>query len=286
MTTNTYSSVVDHTGDAGFRAWGAELSAALATAGLVQTADTGQINWVTVNRPGTNTAAGYEIWRFANSSRYLKIEYGTGSTAAGPQMWITVGDGSNGSGTLTGQLSTRNTFCGGGAPVSTATNYSTYICVVTDAFSISWKQNALSGGTPAGFLVVGNSADADGVTDAVGFAVLRKSGTGLSFQCVRTASTAATFTASAFFSLVPGDVSSSLDANGDNQAYLVWMNLPTVTPWLYAVVYVDAEVTETNTFSLTPFGLTSHTYLAVGSMGAGGAAANSGTDYQIAMIYE
>lgn len=286
MTTQTYSSVVDHTTDAGFRAWGSQLSTNLATAGLVQTADTGQINWLTVTRPGTNTAGGYEIWRFSNSSRYLKIEYGTGGTAAGPQMWVTVGSGSNGSGTLSGQLSTRNTIGPGQAPTSTATSYPTYICVVTDAFALCWKANGFgSGANPGGVVIVGNSVDADGVTDSVGFAVLRLNSSAPNVQCVRTAATAATYTESAFFSLVPGNVSSSLDASGSNQAYLVWANLPTVKPFLYALTYVVAEVTELNTISLTPFGLTSHTYLALGSFGASGAA-NSNTAYQIAMIYE
>lgn len=287
MTTHTYSSVVDHTSDAGFRAWGSQLSAGLATAGLVQTADTGQINWLTVTRPATNTAGGYEIWRFANSSRYLKIEYGTAASATIPQMWITVGAGSNGSGTLTGQLSTRVIFTSAGALASIVTNYPTYICVLADAFALCWKANSAGGGTcMSGFVVVGNSVDADGVTDSVGFGVLRQAGTAHSFQSVRTAATAATYTASNFFSLVPGSVTSSLDASGNNQAYLVWMNLPTVKPFLYALTYLNSEVAELNTFSLTPFGLTSHTYLALGSVGAGGSANSNDANYQISMIYE
>ena len=265
MTTQTYSSVVDHTGDAGFRAWGSQLSTNLATAGLVQTADTGQVNWLTVTRPGTNTAGGYEIWRLSNSSRYFKIEYGTAAAATSPQMWITVGSGSNGSGTLTGQLSTRNTFCVGSAPSSIVTNYPTYICVVADALAVLWKANGFSSSAgPGAFLIVGNSTDADGVTDSDGFSVMRQNGTAYAMQCVRTVATAATYTESTFFSLVPGNVSSSLDGNGDNQAYLVWAITPTVEPWPYAVTYVVAEVTELNTISLTPFGLTSHTYLAIG----------------------
>jgi hypothetical protein len=40
------------------------IAAQIAAMGLVQTSDTGQINWVTVARPALNTIAGYEIWRF------------------------------------------------------------------------------------------------------------------------------------------------------------------------------------------------------------------------------
>jgi hypothetical protein len=95
--------------DAAFRAWGQAISAALAALGLVQTADTGQINWSTVTKPTVNaTAQGYEVWRFADALQatapvYVKIEYGsaTSSTTA-PGIWVTVGTGSNGSGTITG----------------------------------------------------------------------------------------------------------------------------------------------------------------------------------------
>jgi hypothetical protein len=96
--------------DALFRLWGAAIKAALTAAGWTQTADTGQINWATVTAPvATNTAAGYEIWKMADGLTlwYLKIEYGSGGTVTYPAIWITVGTGSNGGGTLTGQLSAR-----------------------------------------------------------------------------------------------------------------------------------------------------------------------------------
>jgi hypothetical protein len=92
--------------DAAFRAWGSILSAAIATAGWVQTADTGQINWSTVVRSAGGTAAGYEIWRLNDSLQstapiYIKVEYGTGPTTAYPGLWITAGTGSDGAGALT-----------------------------------------------------------------------------------------------------------------------------------------------------------------------------------------
>src|SRR3954462_11008588 len=115
-----FTTPLDHTSTTGFRAWGSEFSAGLATVGLVQTADTGQINWSTVTIPGANTAAGYEIWRFADSTLYLKFEYGTAPSTVQPQMWITVGTGSNGSGTITGtnQTSSRVTFTAASTPTS------------------------------------------------------------------------------------------------------------------------------------------------------------------------
>lgn len=106
--------------DATFRAWGSAISAALATAGWVQTTDTGQINWTTVIRPvGVNTAAGYEIWKLADTLQatapiFLKIEYGNGPATTLPGVWTTVGTASDGAGTLT-------SIAGSGTSVTTRT---------------------------------------------------------------------------------------------------------------------------------------------------------------------
>lgn len=96
--------------DALFRSWGTMMSSALSGIGLVQTSDTGQINWSTATWPGTNTtAAGYEVWRFDDSLQssapiFMKIEYGRGVVNTGSVFMfrVSVASGSNGSGTLTG----------------------------------------------------------------------------------------------------------------------------------------------------------------------------------------
>ncbi len=111
MTTSAPTLTLNNTTDAFFRAWGSGISAALAAIGLVQTADTGQINWSTVTRPLADlTAQGYEIWRFNDALQstrpiFIKIEYGAGAatgTAVSAALWITVGTSSNGAGTITG----------------------------------------------------------------------------------------------------------------------------------------------------------------------------------------
>lgn len=289
MTTKTYSSVLDHTSDAGFRAWGAELGVNLALAGLVQTADTGQINWTTVTRPGVSTAGGYEIWRFADSTLFLKIEYGTGTSAANPQMWITVGQGSNGTGTLTGQLSTRNIWTANTAPTSTATNYTTYICVIADAMSITWKANSTSTSTVAsGVLVIGKSVDGTGAATNLGYGVWISgvSGNNPFFQSVRIVATAQTFTSNLTYFCIPGLVTASLSA-GNVQAYLMQLNIPQVLPWPWANVVLVSELTKLNTFSVAMVGSLSHTYLAQGG-GQGGALNSlySQATYSIGVIYE
>lgn len=270
MTTTTTTTVTDHTSDAGFRAWGLEFSTALAAIGLVQTADTGQINWTTVTRPGANTAAGYEIWRFADSTIYMKIEYGTGGSTTTPQMWNTAGTGSNGSGTITGQTSTRNIFTCGNAPTSTASTTISRWCRVADAFAVGWKEGF--GGTAnkfGGLLVVGKTVDGTGAATSVGFGVLRHAGAGgansLSLQSVRTAATAATFNDSVLCALIPGNVSSS-SVGGVFQAYDFWLNVPDVQPFNWANLCLIAEAGRGTSFSVAQVGSSAHTYAATGQL--------------------
>lgn len=288
MTTRTYTSVVDHTGNAGYIAWRDQLFSELIACGLVQTADTGQYTAGAGTRPATNTAGDYIILRLANSALYFKIETGTGAAAATPQSWITVGTGSNGSGTLTGQTSTRSIWTNNGAPASTVTAYTTYLCVVTDAISIVWKANGFGGGsTPGGVLCIGRTTDSTGATTSDGYAVFLTGAVNAAvMQSVRTASTATTYAASSQFAIVPGSVTSSALQNGDLQVYQTWAIMPDVQPFLYACVYVIAEITELNTISATLFGSTAHSYLTVGLHAGSGTVANGSTSYAIAVIHE
>ena len=289
MTTVSWTGFLDHTNDAGFRAWGSELSTKLAAVGLVQTADTGQINWTTVTRPGSGASAGYEIWRFADSSLYLKWEYGTGTAAATPMMWITVGTGSNGSGTLTGQLSTRSTIAQGVAANSTVTNYTSRLCRVADALALNWKE-AMGTSLNGGALIVGKTVDGTGAATVTGFAVLRGNSSGVgqySMQCVRTAATAATGTDTIRNLCIPGEPTSSVVAGGNTQAYQIPGNFPDVQPFAWAVIAVLTEASRGTSFSVAMVGSVSHTYVSFGqyntqTLGGGYAAAT----YAICGIWE
>jgi hypothetical protein len=97
--------------------------------GWVQTADTGQINLTTVTRPlAANTVMGYEMWRMNDALQgthpvFVKIEYGSGTGAINQfSVWLTIGTGSNGTGTITGTLFARTQItCGNtGAVLNTA----------------------------------------------------------------------------------------------------------------------------------------------------------------------
>lgn len=102
--------------DANFRLWGGGISAALATVGLVQTADTGQINWTTVSRAATSLQSrGYEIWRFSDSLQatrpvYIRLDYGGGYYAANPPgLYAGIATGTDGAGLLTSATGFPNT---------------------------------------------------------------------------------------------------------------------------------------------------------------------------------
>ena len=98
--------------DALFRLWCTFVRDAFLT-GWVQTADTGQMNFATVTKPGAaNTMQGYIIVRMDDSLQasfpvYAKVEFGSGNGAANePGVQITLGTGSNGSGSITGAFLT------------------------------------------------------------------------------------------------------------------------------------------------------------------------------------
>lgn len=114
MATATTSLILANDTDAHFRAWPQWIHDRLAAAGWVQTADTGQINLTTVVKPaGVSTSQGNEIWRMDDALQpghpvFMKIEYGSYITSANnPAIWLTVGTGSNGAGTITGQVGAR-----------------------------------------------------------------------------------------------------------------------------------------------------------------------------------
>lgn len=180
MTTVPMSTAPDMTSDTTFRAWGSAISAALASIGWVQTADTGQINWTSVTKPvAINTPAGYEIWRMNDSLQstkpvYLKIEYGSGASTGYASMWITVGTGSNGAGTLTGQVGTQRQI--GPAGPSTASVASYFSGTSSRLTAYLWDN------TYHTLIMVERSHDAAGADTGVGIMVCLGAATNAKFS--------------------------------------------------------------------------------------------------------
>lgn len=110
MAVTTFSAAMTNATDAQFRAWGKAISDSLQAVGIVKTADSGQIDWATVAAPtAANTQMGYEIYRFNDTLQstapvFIKLAFGSGASINNPALWISVGTGSSGSGTLTGEI--------------------------------------------------------------------------------------------------------------------------------------------------------------------------------------
>lgn len=272
MTTASWSTVLDQTTDAAFRTWGSELNTKFAAVGMVQTADTGQINWTTAVRAAINTAAGYEIWRLSSSNLFFKIEYGSGSAQTNPSFWITVGTGSNGSGTLTGQLSSRTQISQSTTSVvSTVTNYQSWLCATANYFGLSWKVGSGVAQTARLFLTAMQTVDNTGAANSIGYFVTANvNNASCLAQCVATTagvtgSAATTQNFYMVFNNISGAPASSQDGSGNNQAFLWWFSIlgtAPMAPLLHAASILNADLTQGSTASMTLVGSTPHTYIA------------------------
>lgn len=110
MSAQTSALVMDNSTLTNFKAWAQAISSFFSTAGWVQTSDTGQVNWSTIASVPTAGNFVYEVWKpgDALTAYYVKIEYGSNSSSgSNPQMALTIGTATNGAGTLTGFVTTR-----------------------------------------------------------------------------------------------------------------------------------------------------------------------------------
>jgi hypothetical protein len=274
MSTQSWSTRIRHDSDAVFREWGAEFAAKLLAAGLTQTADTGQINWVTVTRAGASANAGYEIWRFndtlqATAPIFIRIDYGTGSNTSAPRINITVGTGSNGSGTLTGTaLTAANSTANGNAVQSSDTLRNSYLNynATLGFFGFNWKQAGTA--SVEAYFMLERTKDSSGLPTATGALVLwGNAATGFAAQSLRFASTAAAYTlrtsiVTAQLCAWPMTPTSSL-VGSDTQVALCFTITPRVEPVLSIVGCLNAEYTTGNTFTATMIGSTARTYIAL-----------------------
>ena len=252
--------------DANFRAWGDYVSTQLAAMGLVQTADTGQIDWATVTNPGAiNTYSGYEIWRFADSLQatapvYIKIQYGEGSAVDGPGMRFQFGTGSDGAGNLTGTTSsnldaettsvtTACTVVGSGSTsrfaIAGGFNTGRGLC-----FSFERMKDAAGADTIEGVMFTAHGSGNTSATANVQVCALWNSSVG-DYGSTQTNLIALFPTGSTMKTVTQTMVSPCLHFKG------VWAN-----PQLGVVGYYTADFTPGNTFVAYMYGAT-HTYYAL-----------------------
>lgn len=295
MTTRLFSTVVDHTSNAGFQAWATELYNELIAAGLTQTADTGQLATpVVAARPGTNTAAGYWIFRFNDTHQgtspiFIKLEPGTGAGAAAPSIFATVGTGTNGSGTITGStILPRVNILGTNSWGTTTTAFPSGICVTDGNFGLAWKAGAQGASSyGGGLLIVGRTVDANGAPTADGVSVLNQnngpSSMARSFDFG--SSTVVGPTTNAFCLVHYGITNTAYGA--DFQVFKHYGVFGRVQSLVHLVTVVRDEIPDFTTFSCAVVGTAPRTYINVAQCGyqAFGLGGVAGT-HRVAMLWE
>jgi hypothetical protein len=158
--------------DANFRIWGKFFSDSLTSAGIVQTSDTGQINWATVTAPAAiNTKQGYEIRRFADTLQatkpvYIKFSFGSGGAAGRPSVWVTIGTGSDGAGNITSVLMAETQFTTAG--VGTTADYKHVFSGDTDRFVMCWGYTPANSSVQCLFLSLERTKDSSNVNNSDG----------------------------------------------------------------------------------------------------------------------
>lgn len=297
MTTASWATPVDHTSTAGFRTWGSELNAKFAAVGMVQTTDTGQINWSTTTVPAANTIAGYEIWKLSSSNLYFKIQYGTGNATTAPEIQLQVGTGSNGTGTLTGPVSTNTSSrtTSAASPSSSTANFQSYLCATANYFFLSWKIAAQTLNQALNFMMACQTVDSTGAATSLGYFVMAGgAGSGASAQsaaisaAVLTTLSNSPLVFTALFGETASTPTTSQDGSGNNQAFLWWYSVPgaaPVLPILHGATLIATDLSLGSSATLTLVGATGHTYIS--STHFWGSLGNiSGTSIGLAMLYE
>jgi hypothetical protein len=293
MATSQFTTPIDSDTDANFRAWGGQISAQLAAIGLTQAADTGQIDWTTVNVNYTYPfKIGYEIWSFNDAAQstapiFIRLDYGA-SSAEAPVMFITVGNATDGAGTITGAFkSTPYQFMGLSTTFGSA--WPSFLCykAASGFLGVALKIGSqVPYGT--GFYITRTNDTAGNVT-ADGWNMYCSGTPGQSLQLYHQNLVAgeqlpASGTVqNANVATWPLSLTSSA-AGGSIQAIPLFALQPAIQVNAQLCVIINAEVPYGNQFTLNIVGSTPRNFIAVSSTGFP-TPAGSGT-YGLAMIWE
>lgn len=261
-------------GNTDFQTWVQGLEAQFSACNLTQTADTGQINSATVTLPAANASAGYHIYRFNDSQQtarpmYLKLEFGVSNTTDKPNLWLTMGSGSDGAGNLTGSVTSRKSlntttsksagitlpsYCSGdGSRISLVTNYDSASANFGLAFVIDRTRDA-NNNTTSDMVTVYQGATASG-----SWCQSIYSGGAI------TGSTSAPFGAMGISGSIPSGI--GLTSLGGNVALWPAMVVAGQIRYLLSICnYNTADISASSTISVTNLGGT-HTYITLPSHG-------------------
>lgn len=294
MTTASTNTTVANTNTTTFDAWVNEIYTNLVTnCGLTQTADTGQMAVPSTSAlPGAaNTAAGYYIFRFndtlqATSPVFIKLEFGTGTAVTVPQVWITVGSGSNGSGTINGTVMTRVAVCNNGTP-ATGTNFVSRYCYnATQGFlGMAFKISGVAANENLGGFYLFRSVNATGNSTADSVMMLTNSSTStgnttaggvmqvLSYNLSAAYLNSGPITGSTNWTFIPFTTTGTLEGTSGNIfPVMQWSGSSSVPGYGMTnalAMGLIAEISVGSTVTVTVIGSVSLTYIAVAGSGSG-----------------
>lgn len=265
-----YNTVIDHSNDAGFRAWASELSNALESVGLVRTSDTGQADLSTATKPAGVNAFVNQVFRFNDSQQsskpiYIKVFFGNGTNLQTPVVKFAVGTSTDGAGNLSNTvadffMSITSTI------LNNTVNYPTYISLVNGCLNIAFKVGAGSADV-APYFFIHRSQDAEtGLADTNGFIVYANapSSTALNeiTQVFKTDNTWGTrITSNSKTGFVPLNSSDPSFIGADAQVYLHYIPFPRVTVHTGFLSVKATEFGKYSTFIAKPIGDVTRTYL-------------------------
>lgn len=260
---------------------------ALTGAGLVQTSDTGQLSVASTTWPGTaNTDQGYFIYRFNDTQQgtdpvFIKMFLGRGNSPGAQRIRIQVGQGSDGSGTLTGSTTDIVNISGYFNTTRTGSaNVANYACAIDGACWFLQAYNALDYDCAMGFVVIERTRDpSTGAFDGRGVVVSRRTGgesglpNGHRTQSLKWSGALKSID-SVSCCLVPGEPSNTALTSGDKQLYPWWYDMEGVDQmWSACTVRRDEVSSTVSTFTASPYKTTSRTMINFGLAGTGGSLA-------------
>ncbi len=298
MATSAFSYFPQNDTDLNFNTWVDRFLTALSDVGLTQTADTGQTTFLgspLVAAPGgIDTSAGFQIWTtpsLAGSPEdrlYLKFGFGTGNQSSKPGVFLQVGTGSDGAGTLTGPVS-DNFECYPTANISGASAGPCYFAAGDWGFWFAWGIEGLAASEVSyDAAIVLRSVDATGAADSNGYLITSPfaiSSTAVSmelnpqFQCGNVnnnkmwGNTSVSGAGSGIvgpFSLLPcpdgngseQPIGTTADDNGDAAIFPIFGINPHPFPTAGAVGW-QTDLPTYSTFSATPVGTTQRNYISM-----------------------
>ena len=292
MTTFYATRAITQLDNAAFQDWITALHNSLVGAGFVQTTDTGQADFSTVTKPGTtNSSAGFRVYRFDDSLQatapiFIKIEVGTGTSAAYFGWRVSVGNATDGAGGMSGPIQTNSGWVSQPANTFSGINEN-FACHTEGAGWCGYCRVSTTYGCMLGFAIMRTTDDA-GAPSAEGAVVYLAQGgtTDAKTVMLRFASTAAVlYSANSAPCCVPFAMTDS-HIGVDVQFFPHWTAAPKVRLNPFAFSWCAGELTHGAAITTDVIDGTSRTYMPAQGRFIGAAGSGLSTGHGTAFVWE